>query len=147
MISSLGTAGRSGRSVELIIGARERPSRRGRVRCASVSTGRWVHTGGERSAVFQLSGMTLGARRVHRARCESGALALGRAGKDRLRRAEAGLIAVGEEISLRVAIRLLCRRRTERGGRQYSAARIGIGVDGKQLVTHLVLAASGPPSC
>ena len=52
IISSLGSAGRSGRRVELISGAKERPSRRGRVRCASASTRRWVRTGGERSRVF-----------------------------------------------------------------------------------------------
>ena len=75
------------------------------VRCASASTGRWVRTGGERSGVFQLSGMTLGYRRVHRARCESGVLALTRVGKDLQRQAEAGLIDVGEEMSLRAAIR------------------------------------------
>ena len=59
---------RLGRRVDLISGALERPSRRGRVGCASASTGRWVRTGGERSGVFQFSGMTLGSRRVHRAR-------------------------------------------------------------------------------
>ena len=77
------------------------------MRCASVSTGRWVCTGGERSGVLQLSGITLGARRGHRAQCESGALALSSAGKDLQRRAEAGLMEVGEEMSLRAAIRLL----------------------------------------
>ena len=107
------------------------------MRCASASTGRWVRTGGERSGVFQLSGMTLGSRRVHRARWESGALALSRVGKDLQRRAEAGLIDVGKEMSLRTVIRLLCGRRTVSGGRHNSAARIGTGVDRKQLVTHL----------
>ena len=47
------------------------------------------------------------------------------------------LIGVGEEMSLRAAIRLLCGRRTMSGGRHDSAARIGMGVDQKQLVTHL----------
>ena len=96
-----------------------------------------MRTGGERSGVFQLSGMTLGSRRVYRARGESGALALSRVGKDLQRRAEAGFIDVREEISLRAAIRLLCGRRTARGGRHDSAARIGVAVDRKQLVTHL----------
>ena len=41
---------------------------------------------------------------------------------------------VGEETSLRAAILLLCRRRTERGGKHDSAATIGTGVDRKQLV-------------
>ena len=77
------------------------------MRCASASTGRWVRTGGERSGVFQLSGITLGARRVHRARWESGALALSSVGKDLQRRAEAGLIEVGEETSPRAATCLL----------------------------------------
>ena len=107
------------------------------MRCASASTGRWVRTGGERSGVFQLSGMTLGSRRVHRARWESGALALSRVGIDLQRRAEARLIEVREEMSLRAAIRLLCGRRTVSGGRHDSAARIRTGVDRKQLVTHL----------
>ena len=60
---------------------------------------------GEGSGVFQLSGITSGAGRVHRARWELDALALSRAGKDLQRRA--GLRVVGEEISLRAAIRLL----------------------------------------
>ena len=107
------------------------------MRCASASTGRWVRTGGERSGVLQLSGMTLGSRHVHRARWESGALALSRVGKDLQRRAEAGLIEVGEEISRRAAIRLLCGRRTVSATRYDSAARIGTGVDRKQLVTYL----------
>ena len=109
------------------------------MRCASASTGRWVRTGGERSGVFhwQLSGMTLGSRRVHRARWESGALVLSRVGKDLQRRAEVGLIDVGKEISLRAAIRLWCGRRIVSGGRHDSAARIGTGVDRKQLVTYL----------
>ena len=77
------------------------------MRCASASTGRWVRTGGERSGVFQLSGITLGARRVYRARWESGALALSSGGKDLQRGAEAVLIEVGEETSLREAIWLL----------------------------------------
>ena len=58
MISLLGREGRSGRRVELMSGAKERSLRRGTVRCARASTGRWVRTGGERSGVFQLSGMT-----------------------------------------------------------------------------------------
>ena len=137
MISSLGSVGRSGRRLELIKGAKERLSRSGRVRCASASTGRWVRTGEERSGVFKLSGITLGARWVHRAGWESGALALSRAGKDLLRRAKAGLMDVGEELSLRAAIRLLCGRSTVSGGSHDSVARIGTGVDRKQLVTHL----------
>ena len=92
---------------------------------------------GERSGVLQLSGITLGARRVHRARWESGAMALSSARKELQRRAEAVLMEVGEETSLRAAIRLLGGRRTVSGGRHDSAARIGRAVDRKQLVTHL----------
>ena len=62
---------------------------------------------------------------------------MSRVGKDLQRRAEVGLIDVWEEMSLRAAIRLLCGRRTVRGGRHDSAARIGTGVDRKQLVTQL----------
>ena len=137
MISSLGRAARSGKRVELISGAKERPSRRGSVRCASASTGRWVCTGGEGSRVFQLRGMTLGTRHVHRARLESGALVFSSVGKDLQRRAEAGLIDVWEEMSLRAAIRLLCGRSTVSGERHDSAVRIGTRVDQKQLVIHL----------
>ena len=118
-------------------GAKERPSRRGRVRCASASTGRWVRTGGERRGVFQLSGMRLGAKRVHRARLESGALALSGAGKDLRRRAEAGSLDVGEEMSLSPTIHPFCERRTVSGGRHSSPARIGTAVDRKQLMTPL----------
>ena len=107
------------------------------MRCASWSTGRWGRTGGERSGVLQLSGITLGARRVHRGQWESGALAFSSGGNDLQRGAEAGLMEVGEETSLSAAIRLLCGRRTESGGRHDSAHRIGTGVDRKQLVTHL----------
>ena len=74
---------------------------------------------------------------MHRAQGEWGALVLSREGKDLQRGAEAGLMDVGEEMSLRAGIRLLCGRRTVTGGRQDSAARIGTGVDRKQLVTHL----------
>ena len=107
------------------------------VSCASASTGRWVRTGGERSGVFQLRGITLGARRVPRDRWESGALAFNSQRKDLQRRAEAGLMEVGEETSLSAAIGLVCGRRPESGGRHDSAERIGTGVDQKQLVTHL----------
>ena len=106
------------------------------VSCASASTGRWVRTGGEQSGVLQLSGITLGARRVHKDRWESGAMAFNSEGKDLQRRTEAGLMEVGEETSLSAAFRLLCGRRTESGGRHDSAERIGKGVDRKQLVTH-----------
>ena len=64
-------------------------------------------------------------------------LSFKQSGKDLQRRAKAGLIDVGEEMSLGAAIRLLCGRRTVSGERHDSAARIGTGVDRKQLVTHL----------
>ena len=102
-----------------------------------MSTERWVCTGRKGSKVFQLSGIMLGARRVHRARWESGALALSSTGKELQRGAEAGWMEVGEKTSLRAAIRLLCGRRTESGGRHDSAVRISTGVDPKWLVTHL----------
>ena len=73
--------------------------------------------------------------------CAQGPTGVGRrafssAGKDLQRQAEAGLIEVGEETSLRAAIGLLCGRRTESRGRPDSAARMGIPVDRKQLLTH-----------
>ena len=74
---------------------------------------------------------------MHRVQWESGALALSNVGKDLQRRAEAGLMGVGEEMSLRAAILLLCRRSTVSGGRHESEPRIGTRVDQKQLVTHL----------
>ena len=92
---------------------------------------------GKGNGVFQLRGMTLGGRRVHRAQWELDALVLSSAGKALQRRAEKGLIDVGDEMSLRAAIRLLCGRSTVSGGRHDSATRIGTGVDRKQLVTHL----------
>ena len=57
-------------------------------------------------------------------------------GKDLQRRAEAGLIDVGEEMSLRAAIRLLCGRRTVSSGRNDSAARIGTGVRHAKTLVH-----------
>ena len=101
------------------------------MRCASESTGRWVCTGGERSGVLQLSGITLGARRVHKDRWESGALAFSSEGEVLQRRAEAGLMGVGEEMSLSAAIHILCGRRTDSGGRHDSADRICTGVERK----------------
>ena len=74
---------------------------------------------------------------MHRAEWESGALVLSSVGKDLQRRAEAGLIDVSEEMSLRAAIRLLCGSSTVSSGRHYAAPRIGTGVDRKKLVTHL----------
>ena len=52
-------------------------------------------------------------------------------------RAAAGLISGGEEVSLRAALRCRCSISRERGGRQASIASMGIGVEEKQLVTHL----------
>ena len=111
--------------------------RRGSVRSASPSSGGWVRTGEEESGVFRLGGMALGGMREHRVRWKSITLVLSSAGKDLQRRPEAGLIHVREKMSLRAAIRLLCGRSTVSGGRHYSAASIGTGVDGKELVTHL----------
>ena len=129
MISSLGSEGRLARKQELISRANERSLRRGRVSCASASTGRCVRTGGERSGVLQLSGITFGASHVHRAPWESGALALGKVGKDLPRQVEAGLMNGGEKMSLRPVICHLCRRSTVSCGRHDYAARIGTCVD------------------
>ena len=137
MSLSLGRQGRLGRRVELISRSSERSLRRGIVRCASASSGRWVRTEGERSGVIQLSGIALGARRLHRGRWESGARSFSSEGIDLQRRAEAGLMEVGQERSLSPAIGLWCGKRTESGGRHDSADRIGLGVDLKQLVTHV----------
>ena len=46
-------------------------------------------------------------------------------------------MSIGEEMSLSAAIHLLCERTTESRVRHDSAERIGMGVDRKQLVTHL----------
>ena len=96
-----------------------------------------MRTGGERSGAFQFGHITLGARRVHRTGWKSGAQALSSVGKDRQRRAEAGLMEVGEDMSLRAAIRPLCGRRPKSGDRHDTAARISTGVVRKQSVTHL----------
>ena len=66
MVELSGRGGRTGRRSELIIGAKVRHSRRGSVRWARESTGRWDLTGGEGRGVFQLSGMTFGGKRVQR---------------------------------------------------------------------------------
>ena len=87
-----GRGGRSGWSEEFIRGANQKYPRRGRVRWAMASTGRWVLVGGEGCGVFELSGMTLGSKRVQRERWESGARNLRREGKDLHRRADAGLM-------------------------------------------------------
>ena len=63
--------------------------------------------GEEGSGVFLLRSVMLGARSVHRARWETGALALSSMGKVLESRAETGLRVVGEEMSLRVVICLL----------------------------------------
>ena len=60
-----------------------------------------------------------------------------RVGKDRLRRADAGLMEGGEQTRRRAAMRRLWEKRTWRGGRHNAADRIGRGVVLKQLVTHL----------
>ena len=58
-------------------------------------------------------------------------------GTDLCRRAAAGLISGGEEVSLRAAMGCRCSIRRERGGRHASMASMGIKVEEKQLVTHL----------
>ena len=49
----------------------------------------------------------------------------------------AGLISEGEEVSLRATMRWRCSISSRRGGRLDSIARMGIGVEAKQLVVHL----------
>ena len=50
----------------MLIGAKVRPSRRGRVRWARESTGRWDLTWELGRGVFQLSGITFGGKGVQR---------------------------------------------------------------------------------
>ena len=121
----------------MIIGAKVRPSRRGRVRWARESTGGWGLSQEMGRGVFQLSGMTFGGKRVHRDLQEAEARALRSVGKVRQRRADAGLMKGGGETRRRAAIRRLWEKRTWRGGRHDSADRMGRGVDLKQLGTHL----------
>ena len=80
MVASSGTGGRSGRRSELIIGAKVRLSRRGRVRWARESTGRWDLTGRKGRGVLQLRGITFGGKQVNRDLQESKARALRRVG-------------------------------------------------------------------
>ena len=51
--------------------------------------------------------------------------------------AAAGLSSRGEHITLRQARQCLYARRSSRGGRQASTARMSMGVHAKQLVVHL----------
>ena len=60
-----------------------------------------------------------------------------RFGTDLCSRADAGLISGGEQTTLRAAMRWRCSIRRTSGGREASMAKIGIGVEEKQLVTHL----------
>jgi len=89
MTLSGGRGGRFRRSEEFIRGANKRPPRRGRVRWAMASTGRWVLVGGDGRSLFWLSGITLGSSRAQRERWESGARNLRRDGKDLHRWADA----------------------------------------------------------
>ena len=73
---------------------------------------------------------------------KEGAVALGGLnvdllGTDLCRRPAAGLISGGDKAILRAAMRCRCSISKGRGGRQASMASIGIGVEEKQLVTHL----------
>ena len=61
-----------------------------------------MRTGEELRGVFQFRSMSLGAKRVQRARWESGALALSKEGKERQSLAETGLTVGGEKISVRL---------------------------------------------
>ena len=94
-------------------------------------------TGGKRRGVFQLREMRLGSRHVQRDRRGLEDLSCSREGKVMQGWAKAGLIGGGEETRHNAAIRLFCLNRTQSGRRQDSGARRGIGVERKQLVTHL----------
>jgi len=58
-------------------------------------------------------------------------------GTERGRRAATGLISGGEQSTLGSARRRLYLRRSSRGGRQASMARMSVGVHRKQLVVYL----------
>ena len=116
-------------------GANEKDPRMGCARLASSSTGRGNLTFEGGRFVFQESGITLGGRRVQRARWESGTRCLRREGKDGQRQPAARLIVGAAQTSLREAIRRLCGMMAWRGGMQASADSMGMGVDVKQFDT------------
>src|ERR1700743_1401110 len=89
------------------------------------------------SGVFHIRGLLAGLSLTRRRRWQSGDLKEERLGTDLCSRAATGLISGGEETALRAAARCRCSIKRESGGRQDSMARIGMGVDEKQFVTHL----------
>ena len=84
-----------------------------------------------------MRGRFAGFSPVRRERWHWGDLKVDLLGTDLWRRPAAGLISGGEEANLRAAIRWRCSISRGRGGRQASMASMGIGVELKQLVTHL----------
>ena len=117
--------------------ARESVPSRGSAIFASWSTGRWDLTLEGGRWVRQDRGMTFGGRCVHMDLYESGTRYGSMDGKSGLRRAAAGFWVREAQTSLRAAILHLWGGMTAIGGRQASAASIGIGVDWKQFETHL----------
>ena len=87
--------------------------------------------------VFHMRGRFAGFSLVRRERWHWGDLKVDLLGTDLWSRPAAGFISRGEEASLRAAMRWRCSISRRRAGRQASIAIIGIGVDIKQLVTHL----------
>jgi len=90
-----------------IRGRRVRPSCRGRVRCASASTGRCFLIGGEGTFVCQLRGRYTEERPVVRCLEAFSARKEEREGKDYGSLAEAGLALGGAQATLRAARPLL----------------------------------------
>src|ERR1700760_4860920 len=89
------------------------------------------------SGVFHIRGLLAGLSLTSRRRWQSGDLKAERLGTDLCSRAATGLISGGEETALRAAVRCRCSIKRGSGGRQDSMARMGMGVEEKQFVTHL----------
>src|SRR5207302_5412540 len=87
--------------------AKDKPSRRGRVRWARASTGRCIGTGGLGSGVRQLRGITFGWSFVQRDLWESGARRRCIEGNERQSLTAAGLTEGAEHTRRRAAIHLL----------------------------------------
>jgi len=122
---------------ELIMGILDCPLVKGMVLWATASIGRWFLVGGTGRGVFQWRGRYTHERPRVRVLEESCARWGDREGKDAWRRAVAGCISGGEQITRSAAS--LCRWEIRRatGGRQDSTARIPVGVAERQFVVHL----------
>ena len=84
-----------------------------------------------------MRGRFAGLSLVRRERWHWGDLNVDLLGTVLCRRPAARLISGGDEAILRAAIRCRCSISKGRGGRHASMASISIGVEEKQLVTHL----------